>query len=132
MIFSQPPLQVKHTTADSPEELLDGGCQSRQVAEHFEAQGFVVVIRQGFPLGGGKILLQHGFYLRAGGGGMDNGGDFKVQGQGTVVQIGGSHGGYVVVHQDHLLVQEYNPEWSQTEASCLSFHPKSQVQPHHS
>ena len=51
MIFSQPPLQVKHTTADSPEELLDGGRQSRQVAEHFEAQGFVIVIRQGFPLG---------------------------------------------------------------------------------
>ena len=51
MIFSQPPLQVKHTRADSPEELLDGGRQARQVAEHFEAQGFVVVIRQGFPFG---------------------------------------------------------------------------------
>ena len=85
-------LQVKRTTADSPQELLHGSHQPGQVAEHLEPQGFVVVILQGFLFGGGKILLQHLLHLCADGGGVDDGGDFKIQGQGAVVQVGGAHG----------------------------------------
>ena len=50
---------------------------------------------------------------------MDNGGDFKVQGQGTVVQIGGSHGGYVIVHQNHFLMQEPLLIGPELDAVCV-------------